>query len=164
MLILRGSLYSSWVSSSGSQGKRRQVRGEEEFSADWRISSLDDLDEQEPSNRDVGGGDHLLFGDLSHMHRGRSVVDVNNYVATQHYSTCSAKVVWGLWVLGLHKERTILEPRTTCQAPYLLVKKTMTTGSNLQMIMCIYLFGYIDWNMVIWVTRCLKGWKGPSNG
>jgi hypothetical protein len=38
------------------------------------------------------------------MHRGRMVVGVNKNIATKHYSTRSAKVVWGLWVLGLHEE------------------------------------------------------------
>ena len=38
------------------------------------------------------------------MHRGRIVVGVNKNTATKHYSTRSAKVVWGLWVLGLHEE------------------------------------------------------------
>ena len=61
------------------------------------------------------------------MHRGKSVVGVNNKAATQDYSTHNAKVVWGLWVFDLHEERTILEPGMTCQAPYLLVKMTIVT-------------------------------------
>ena len=58
------------------------------------------------------------------MHRGKRKFGVYNHASTQHYSTRSAKVVWGLWVLGLHEERTNLEHEMTCQAPYLLVKMT----------------------------------------
>ena len=87
---------------------------------------MDGLDAQESSDRGVDGGDHLLSGELSHIHQGKSVVGLNNKAATQHYSTRSAKVVWGLWVLGLREERTSLEPGKTCQDPYLLVKMTTT--------------------------------------
>ena len=38
------------------------------------------------------------------MHWVKGVVGVNKNTTTQHYSMCSAKVVWGLWVLGLHEE------------------------------------------------------------
>ena len=38
------------------------------------------------------------------MYTVKGVVGVNKNIATQHYSTRSAKVVWGLWVLGLHEE------------------------------------------------------------
>ena len=72
------------------------------------------MDTQELSDHDMDGGDHLFSRDLSQMHQGRSVVGVNNHASTQHYLTCSAKVVWGLWVLGLHKERNKLESGTTC--------------------------------------------------
>ena len=34
----------------------------------------------------------------------KGIVGVNKNATTQHYSTRSAKVVWGLWVLGLHEE------------------------------------------------------------
>ena len=54
---------------------------------------MDGLDAQESSDHGVDGGDHLLSRDLSHMHRGKSVVGVNNKAATQHYSTHSAKLV-----------------------------------------------------------------------
>ena len=60
------------------------------------VEGLDGLDTQELSVCSTDDGDHLLFGDLSHMHRGKRVVGVNNKSATQHYSMCSAKVVWGL--------------------------------------------------------------------
>ena len=38
-------------------------------------------------------------------------------------STRSAKVVLGLWVIGLHEKLTSLEPGTTCQAPYLFATR-----------------------------------------
>ena len=40
------------------------------------------LDAQEPSDQGLDGGDHLLSGDLSHIYKGKSVVGVNNKVAT----------------------------------------------------------------------------------
>ena len=86
------------------------------------VAGLDGLDVQESSDHNADGGDHLFSGDLCHMHRGKGLFSVNNKDTTQHYSTRSAKVVWGLWVLGLHEERTSLEPGMTCQAPYLLVE------------------------------------------
>ena len=81
------------------------------------VAGLDGLDAQEPSDHNAHSGDHLFFGDLSHMHRGKGLVSVNNKATTQHYSMHSAKVVWGLWVLGVHEECTNLECETTCQAP-----------------------------------------------
>ena len=84
------------------------------------------MDAQETSDRGVDGSDHLFPKDLSHMHQEKYVFEVYRSVATQHYSTRSARVVWGIWVFGLHEERTSLEPGTTSQIPYLLVKKTTT--------------------------------------
>lgn len=78
---------------------------------------LDGLDAQELSDHNVDGGDHLFSKDLSHMHQGKGLFSVNNKSATQHYSTHSAKIAWRLWALGLHKDRTILEPGMTYQAP-----------------------------------------------
>ena len=63
------------------------------------------------------------------MHRGRIDVGVNKNIATQHYLTCSEKVVWGLWVLGLREEHTSLEPEMTCQAHYRLMEITTIVGS-----------------------------------
>ena len=42
------------------------------------------MDAQELSDRDMDGGDHFLSGDVSHMHRGKSVFGVYNHAATQH--------------------------------------------------------------------------------
>ena len=38
------------------------------------------------------------------MHWVKGVVGVNKNTTTQHYSMHSAKVMWGLWVFGLHEE------------------------------------------------------------
>ena len=78
------------------------------------------LDAQEPLDHNVDSGDHLFSRDLSHMHPGKSVFGVYNHASTQQYLMCSSRVVWGLWVLGLHEDHTSLELGTTCQAPYLL--------------------------------------------
>ena len=51
------------------------------------------------------------------MHRGKGVFSVNNKATIQHYLMRSAKVMWGIWVLGLHEEKTNLELGMTCQAP-----------------------------------------------
>ena len=74
----------------------------------------------------MDGGDHLLSRDLSHMHQEKYVFEVYKGATTQHYSMRFLRVVWGLWVVGLHEERTSLEPRTTCQPPYLL-EETITS-------------------------------------
>ena len=95
------------------------------------VEGLDGLDTQESSDHNANGGDHLFYGDLSHMHRAKGLFSVNNKATTHHYSTHSAMVVWGLWVLGLHEECTSLEPEMTYQAPYLLVKKTTTVDQPL---------------------------------
>ena len=71
------------------------------------------MDAQEPSDHGMNGGDHILSGDLSHMHREKYVFEFYRTATTQYYSMHSAKVVWGLWVFGLHEERTSLELRMT---------------------------------------------------
>ena len=90
----------------------------------------------------------------------KGVVGVNKNTATQHYSTRSAKVVWGLWVLGLHEERTSLEPETTCQAHYLLVKMTIAIDQSLDdhihLSFCAYSLNH--GHMSDWVFK--KGRKG----
>ena len=50
------------------------------------------MDAQELLDHDMDGGNHVL----SHMHQGKSLVGIYNGVTTQHYSTRSARVVWGL--------------------------------------------------------------------
>ena len=60
------------------------------------MAGLDSLDAQETSDHNADGGDHLFSRDLSHMHWVNGVVGVNKNTTTQHYSMCSAKVVWGL--------------------------------------------------------------------
>ena len=118
------------------------------------------MDAQELFDHDVDVGDHLLSIDLSHMRRGRSVVGVNNHVATQHYSMRIAKVVWGIWVLGLHEECTILEPRMTCQAPYLLLKMTTPidqfSDDHIYLSFCAYSLNHGHMSDRV----CKKGRKG----
>ena len=50
----------------------------------------------------------------------------------------SAKVVWGLWVLGLHEERTNLELGTTYHPPYLLVKMKIAADQFSNDHVCAY--------------------------
>ena len=76
------------------------------------------------------------------MHRGKRQFGIYNHAATQQYLMHSAKVVWGLQVLGLRKEHTSLEPETTCQAPYLLVKMTTVadqfSDDHVRLSFCAY--------------------------
>ena len=82
------------------------------------------------------------------MHRGRIVVGVNKNTSTKHYSMRSAKVVWGLWVLGLHKEAYQPGARDDLSSPLPFGEK-----DNDDKIKPsddhIHLFLHIVWKMVI---------------
>ena len=55
--------------------------------------------------------------DLSHMHSANRVFSVNKYNPHYTYLTHSARVVWELWVLGLHTKSPARSPGRAVRPP-----------------------------------------------
>ena len=96
------------------------------------------------------------------MYTVKGVVGVNKNTTTQHYLTRSAKVVWGLWVLGLHEEAHHPGSQDDLSGPLPFGEKTNNHRSTIrQSRLIIFTHSLIHGHMSDPVFK--KGRKGLIN-